>query len=75
MEEYQECDVILSDVVPPQTDPDESSTECDPADPRPSLPCARAIPAADYPAAPLRDTAPRLMFSGDVFRSNRSLSG
>ena len=33
MEEYQECDVILSDVVPLQINPDESSTERDPADP------------------------------------------
>ena len=33
MEEYQECDVILSDVVPPQTDPDMSSAERVPADP------------------------------------------
>ena len=43
MEAYQERDVILSDVVPPQTDPDMSS-----ADPRPSLTPARASPAADY---------------------------
>ena len=57
MEEYQERDVILSDVVTPQTDPAESSTKRDPADPRPSLLCTRAIPAADYPPAPLRDTA------------------
>ena len=28
-EEYQECDVILSDVVPPQTDPDVSIRTCD----------------------------------------------
>ena len=46
MEEYQERDVILSDIVPPQTDPDGSSTERGPADPRPSLPCDSAIPIA-----------------------------
>ena len=52
LEEYQERDVILSDAVLPQTNPYESS-----ADPRPSLPCARTIMAADYPPAPFRDTA------------------
>ena len=41
MEEYQERDVILSNVVPPQTDPDRSSTKRGPAAPRPSLPCDR----------------------------------
>ena len=40
MKEYQEHDVILSDIVPPQTIPDESSTERDPANPRPSLSCS-----------------------------------
>ena len=55
--EYRERDVILSDVVPPQTDPDGSSAEHGTVGPRPSLPCARAVPAADCPRAPLRDTA------------------
>ena len=53
MEGYQEPNVILSDVVPPQTDPDVSSVELVSADP-----CA--IPVADYPdypPAPLWDTA------------------
>ena len=57
MEEYQERDVVLSDVVPPQTDPDKSSAERDPANLRPSLPCSRTIPAAECPPAPLQDTA------------------
>ena len=55
-DEYQERDVLLSVVVPPQTAPDVSSAEHVPANPRPSLPCARAIPAANYPPVPLRDT-------------------
>ena len=38
-------------------DPDVSSAEHVPADPRPSLPCDCANPAADYPLALLRDTA------------------
>ena len=33
MEEYQERDVMLSDVVPPQTDPNVLSVERVPADP------------------------------------------
>ena len=30
LEEYQERDIILSDVAPPQTNPDKSSTEFNP---------------------------------------------
>ena len=57
MEEYHELDVRLSYVVPPQNDPDESSTERDPADLLPSMPCACTNPATECPLAPLRDTA------------------
>ena len=55
MEEYMERDAILSEVVLPQTGPGESSAEHVPADPRPSLPYARVVPAAGCPPAPLRD--------------------
>ena len=49
--EYQERDVLLSDVVPPRTDPNMSSAERVPVDLHPFLPCACEIPATDcHPA-------------------------
>ena len=57
MEEYKEQGVVLSDVVLPMVLVVLMVAHGDPAGPRTSLLCARTIPAAECPPAPLQDTA------------------